>query len=50
MEIYIPMAVTERHSLFSGTFSGSVIDLLRRKEIKASNNEIIEINSLREMR
>jgi len=39
MDIYMPMATTERHNLFTGTFFGSIIDLIRKKEVKALHNE-----------
>ena len=39
MDIYMPMASTERHNLFTGSFFGSVMDLFRKKEVKAFNNE-----------
>jgi len=33
------MATTERHNLFTGTFFGSIMDLIRKKEVKALHNE-----------
>ena len=39
MDIYMPMATTERHNLFTGTLFGSILSLLRKKEVKAFNNE-----------
>lgn len=39
MDIYMPMAATERHGLLAGTLFGNILDLLRKKEVKAFNNE-----------
>ena len=39
MDIYMPMAKTERHNLFTGSFFEGIIELLRKREIKAFNNE-----------
>jgi len=39
MEIYMPMATTERHNLFTGTFFGCIMDLVRKAEIKVFHNE-----------
>ena len=39
MDIYMPMATSERHNLFTGTFFCSIIELVRKREIKAFHNE-----------
>ena len=39
MDIYMPMSTTKRHNRITGTLFGSVLDLLRRNEINALQEE-----------
>ena len=39
MDVYMPMSTTARHNRISMTFSGTVLDLLRRNEVYALSEE-----------
>ena len=39
MDIYMPMSTTVRHNRITMTFAGTVLDLLRRKEVHALQEE-----------
>ena len=39
MDIYVPMSTTVRHNRITMTFSGTILDLLRKKEVHALQEE-----------
>ena len=39
MDIYMPMSTTARHNRISMTFAGTVLDMLRKKEVHALSKE-----------
>jgi Uma2 family endonuclease len=39
MDIYMPMSTTARHNRLTGTFFGTILDLLRKREVYALHEE-----------
>ena len=39
MDIYVPMSATKRHNRITVTFSGTVLDLLRKNEVHSLQEE-----------
>ena len=39
MDIYVPMSTTKRHNKITMTFSGTILDLLRKNEVDALQEE-----------